>query len=99
MKDDTFKTNPESAEEREKSDSDEMRGTSSAETSAEKTDAETKNTYQFINQVIREKPRSHKAQVMRVLSVIGIGVAIGAISAFVHAGIYPVARRAFGADK
>lgn len=99
MKDDTFKTNPESAEEREKSDSAEMRGPSSAETSAEKTDAETKNTYQFINQVIREKPRSHKAQVMRVLSVIGIGVAIGAISAFVHAGIYPAARRAFGADK
>lgn len=100
MKDDTddiFKTNPGSDEEKGKSGSEEFRNPSSVEISSEEgTDAE--DSYQFIHQVIRKKPRNYKAQILRILSIIGIGAAIGAVSAFVHAGLYPAAKKVLGAD-
>ncbi|MCC6095206.1 MAG: S1C family serine protease, partial [Eubacterium sp.] len=59
---------------------------------------ESEKSYQFMHQVIRKKPRNHKADILKVLSVLGIGVIIGVISAFVHAGVYPAARQILGTD-
>ncbi|MGN0361671.1 MAG: S1C family serine protease [Bilifractor sp.] len=59
---------------------------------------EPEKSYQFMHQVIRKKPRNRKAEVVRVLSVLGIGIIIGVVSAFVHAGLYPVAKQILGRD-
>jgi len=100
MKDDINQTNPESErkiEKIEKPGAEEFRDQSSADHSSEE-GAGGENSYQFINQVIRKKPKNRRAVLLRILSVVGIGAAIGVVSAFVHAGVYPAAKKVLGID-
>ncbi len=60
---------------------------------------EQKETYSFMNQVIKERPRNHKKLFHRIAAIVISGVLIGGIAAFSYVAFLPAAQKVLGTEE